>query len=647
MDTTHSIFVQFAEHSHPPSATNHASLQVTGRVGHGAAYTVAVLPDGRFVTGGGFGILVHDPASLAVTARWGGLSVHEILTAREGGLFVRGLQRGDDVIARLDLASGAWTRLHHRSYKTFIGGISDFGTGLAPDGKTLYLGEEDGSISVLDLVSGAQRRWLEASPEIPLRKQILFSPSGQVVAVCGYEHKFRDLDPRDLRLFERGGKLLSSHYIDETIVAFVSETVLLWSGSAGLGTVDLQTGQKVRGSASGASFGHYDAAALSPDGRYAVQSDLSGAVSVYQLPALSIVGESPAHRRRGWSSNGVSYQVIACTNTHAVVLGKGQMSLTLHALAHPQTPLARVDGLIWGVRSLSAADDLSQLFFTTIRERSNWEVNTAQGTIREQEAADGGNPHGVLHSSCLAGDGTHALFAAGSLVGAKMLRLRDGSETQEIAKLRTSVRLLRWSEDSSHHLVSHGANDEYPLKGKGELELRKRGAAKIVRRFSCENTPWDAELSPDLQRLALVEGSYARLFLAPKWKEAASVLLSSAGCAVALHPTERRFAASNEHADKQARYRLWLIDARGAGLPKTTQRYCAEMVSALCFSADGALLFAGDEHGRITIYDGATLQVLGSREEHTEAVTVLRRHPRGLLSAARDGQILLWGSAGA
>jgi WD40 repeat protein len=126
--------------------------------------------------------------------------------------------------------------------------------------------------------------------------------------------------------------------------------------------------------------------------------------------------------------------------------------------------------------------------------------------------------------------------------------------------------------------------------------------------------------------------------------EAARLRIDSPVRAIAFSPDNRRLAAVMDRTKRQHEVRIGVWDLTDRGVRRLTIS-TDRIVQALAFSPDGRRLAAGDEAGRVMLWDagsGALLTGLGG--EWVRPMRTLTWSPDGRIIAggAADGRVHLW-----
>ena len=317
------------------------------------------------------------------------------------------------------------------------GGVSS--VAVAPDGRTLASGSDDGTIRLWDLAQpGGEPRVLRGHEGGVF--SVAVAPDGRTLASGSDDGTIRLWD-----LAQPGGepRVLRGHEGGVFSVAFAPDGRTLASGSGG-GTIrlwDLAQGGEPR-----VLRGHEDwvrALAFAPDGRTLASGFGRGTIRLWDLAQGGEPRVLPGHEGGAWS---VAFAPDGCT----LASGSGDGAIRLWDLARGGEPrvLRGHEGGVWSVAFAPDGRTLAG--------------GSGDGAIRLWDLAQGGEPRVLrghddwVRSVAFAPDGR--TLASGS--GDGTIRLRDlaqGGEPRVLGRHEGGVRSLAFAPDG--HTLASGSGD--------------------------------------------------------------------------------------------------------------------------------------------------------------------------------------------
>lgn len=613
------------------------------RLGRGALWSITFLPDGRLVSGGGFGLAIHDPDTLAVVREVRcGIGVRRLAAHPDGAhALVWGYLRGRAVVAEVTLETGEVAVIAAPSNPVLPVGIA-----YAPDASRVYIGQDGGGLDVWDRATGALASWAPPSDDLlPMETWFVVATGqqeqrrakremrrGQWVAASPDGRWVAASDGDVQTLWDAAGEGVWRYAESSDGLAFLADGRLLVSGGQGLKI--LRAGEDTPDAAGGGALLGTSTVAVSPSGEVAVSAGTWGAGLVQRLPSLERLGAGVVAQAENESWSGWTFDVASCSDTRLAVYNSRKGRLVLWSLPALEE-LAALDGYNWGIASLGVARDLTRAVFLTCGRGVAWSLDAASGAVREL-------PEVRPYALALHPDGETLALATGYNFERKHLTLRDarGAVTEE-HKLRSGLRPPRWSPSGAMFATMEGTEDSYRDGSPGEVAVRAPGAARVIKRLKFKAMPWSVDFTPDDARLAATWGSHVGLYSLPKGHTLLEEPLPKPGEVVAAHPALARVAvAAHAHQHHTPDPGLILLYEAGSPVPLASLAPPAAAL-ALCWSADGATLYAGLASGALLVLNAETLAVLGELDGHTEAVTQLALTSRGLVSSGEDGQVLV------
>jgi WD40 repeat protein/DNA-binding SARP family transcriptional activator len=456
--------------------------------------------------------------------------------------------------------------------------IGAYTTGISPDGSALALGDEDGSVQLLDLGSGRVRR-LSERHDAPVSTEA-FSPDGRTLATGDEGGTVMVWD------LERGRAIetLEGHTAGVYGSAFSPDgrtlytagndsSVIVWdvAGDRRLGrefsTGIVQSACRAGGEACGDSFP--PAFALSPDGRTLATARLDGRVDLIDGETLRTVGSFEAFR--GTPATAIEYAPDG--DRLAVAGGRGLLGIWDARSGR------RVGPLLDAPRDGPCADPRSMFE----------DVPCFEATIQNALAFHPGGD--LLAASSVGGD-------------VRIWDLDDREPVRTPLRLPRFVLGLAFSPDGSQLAIPFGFNN--PEGGDGVEVLDVRGG-ELGARLSAESDVRVVSFSPDGRLLATgqIDGT-AQLWATDGWHEVGSPLPVAQGFVtwVAFSPDSRTLATSSDSGAVS----LWDAESQaliGSPLPGPDQtaeqgddRSEGVGWSTTRFTPDGGHLFAAYDNGR-------------------------------------------------
>jgi WD40 repeat protein/beta-lactamase regulating signal transducer with metallopeptidase domain len=274
----------------------------TTLVGHTAAvHGLAFSPDGKLLASGGADAVIHlwDVQKGAEIARTSGTDpVRSVVFTPDGKTLIAG---GGRVIKLYDAATGKEVAALTPGPAGGDDVPSPLAAAFSPDGKTLALAADDGTVRLRDAADGAARGAIEAHAEKVTC--LAYSPDGKLIATGSPDKSVRLWDPesgKEVRRFDGGGWVYA--------VAFSPDGKLLAGGGYDrtVHVWDRETGKELA-----ALTGHkaaVRAVAFAPDGKTLVSVGADRTARLWDLSDFSekhtVQGHEGAVRAAAYSPDG-------------------------------------------------------------------------------------------------------------------------------------------------------------------------------------------------------------------------------------------------------------------------------------------------------------------------------------------------------
>lgn len=639
--TTHT---RLPTESAAPELAQVKELRRLGEFGRGALWSVAFLPDGRPVSVGGFGLRIHHADTLDVLHSVElGLSARRIAVHPSGErAAVIGFVGETLVLAEVSLVDGSVRRIPDNRGRRWYGAA---GLTWSADGRRVFFGGGD-SLYVWDRETDVtqiwgppvdedlpMQRWVTvATGEVTFKREVRSMRDGQWVAASpdGRWVVASDGDVQTVWDAQTGAALRTLKN-DLEGLAFSPDGRLLMGDGHRLAKVDIHTAEVSLTSMSLPSGGP-DVVAVSSDGRFVVSATTWGDARVQTLPGLNPVGVVGSTMGGGWQ--GHTLDVAACSHDRLLVYDSRRGELRLYTLPGLR-PLATQVGHNWGLIDVGVDEALTRLITLTDGERTLWELRISDGAWSERGVK--------VHRAALSPQGELLAVATGYNFAKKNIKVTDSSGVSlDAFDTRSGLRPLRFSPSGGLYAVCEGTNDGYRDGKPGEVSIRKPGQPRVLKRLKLPKMPWAADISRDDGRVAVVWDDGAALYSLPKGAELLKVRLPEYGEAVAAHPSAPRLAVVTKLRGGGGA--VGEVSLAEAGVLGAVARMTpSATATALAFSAGGELLYVGLEDGTLLVLNGETLEELSRLSGHTEEICAVQVTPRGVITGARDGRVLLWG----
>jgi WD40 repeat protein len=446
--------------------------------------------------------------------------------------------------------------------------VGGFTTGISPDGRTLALGGDDGSVRLLDLASGRVRT-LRGRHDAAVSSEA-FSPDGRTLATGGEDGTVILWDLKRGGVIEslegHTGAVWGSAFAPDGRTLYTASddsSVIIWDvgGDRRLGrpfrTAIVQARCRVAGERCGDEFP--PAFAISPDGRTMAAARLDGRVDLIDAETLRKTGGFKAFR----GSPATAIEYAPGGDRLAVAGGRGLLGLWDASSGRQLGPLLDAPGS-------GPCATPGSMFSGVANDRC------FEATIQHGLAFDPGGD--LLAASSVGGD-------------VRVWDLDDREPIRPPLRLPQYVLGLDFSPDGSQLAIPFGFNNPGASDG---IEILEVGTGERVARLPAESEVRVVAFSPDGSLLASgqIDGT-AQLWETGGWQEVGSPLPVGQAFVswVEFSPDSQTLATSSRNGTVG----LWDVESQAAIGSLSGPD---ELWSTTRFTPDGGRLFAAYDNGR-------------------------------------------------